>query len=94
LVIQKLKIQTDGRGREITAVKMATLSCLAYSHFHLFLPLKKHLAGQKFHEDEEVKNEVTTWLHALELVFCDIRMQKLIPTLNKCLSKGGDCVEK
>jgi hypothetical protein len=47
-VIQKLKIQMGGRGREITAVKMATLSCLAYSHFHLFLPLKKHLAAQKF----------------------------------------------
>jgi len=28
-VIQKLKIQTGGRGREITAVKVATLPCLA-----------------------------------------------------------------
>jgi hypothetical protein len=31
-VIQKLKIQTGGRGREITAVKMTTLSCQAYCH--------------------------------------------------------------
>jgi len=30
--------------------------------FHLLLHLKKHLADQKFHEDEDVKNEVTTWL--------------------------------
>jgi len=64
-VIQKLKIQTGGRERDTTALKVATLLCLAYSHFHLLLPLKKHLAGQKFHKDEEVKNEVATWLHAL-----------------------------
>jgi len=93
-VIQKLMIQMGGRGRDITAVKVATLSCLAYSHFHLFLPLKKHLAAQKFQEDKEVRNKVTTWLHALTLVFYDIRIQKLIPTLNMCLNKGGDCVEK
>ena len=29
---------------------------LASSDFHLFLHLEKHLAGQKFHEDEEVVN--------------------------------------
>jgi len=46
-VIQKLKIQMGGREREITALKVATLSCLAYSHFHLFLPLKKRLAFMK-----------------------------------------------
>jgi hypothetical protein len=31
--------------------------------YHLFLHLKKYLAGQKLHEDEEVQNKVTTWLH-------------------------------
>ena len=28
------------------------------SNLHLFLHLKKHVADQKFREDEEVKNEV------------------------------------
>jgi hypothetical protein len=34
----------------------------------LFWHLKNHVAGQKFHEVEEVKNEVTAWLrgHAAE----------------------------
>ena len=50
-------------GREITAVKVAILLCLVYSHFHLFLHLKKHLDSQKFHDDEDLINEVTTWLH-------------------------------
>jgi len=35
---------------------------LAHSDLHLFFHLNKHLASQKFHEDEEVKNKVITWL--------------------------------
>jgi len=31
---------------------------IASSNLHLFVHLKKHVAGQKFHEDKEVKNEV------------------------------------
>ena len=89
------RYKTDRRGRKITAVKVATLQCLVFSHFHFFfLHLKKHVAGQKFHEDEEVKNEVSTWLRELEAEFCDIGIQKLVPRLNKCLDKGGDYVEK
>jgi hypothetical protein len=60
----------------------------------LFLHLKKHLTGQKFHEDEEVKNKVTMWLRAQAEEFSDIGTQKLVPMLNKCLDKGGDYVEK
>jgi len=56
----------------------------------LFLHLKKHLASQKFHEDEEVKNKVTTWLRAKEEEFCGIRIQKIVSRPNKCLDKGGD----
>jgi hypothetical protein len=52
------------------------------------------MAGQKFHEDEEVKNEVTVWLRAQAAEFYDIGIQKLVPRLNKCLDKGGDYVEK
>jgi hypothetical protein len=31
---------------------------IASSDLHLFLHLKKHVASQKFHENEEVKNKV------------------------------------
>jgi hypothetical protein len=30
----------------------------------MFLHLKKHLAGQEFHEDGEMKNEITACLRA------------------------------
>jgi hypothetical protein len=60
----------------------------------LFLHLKKHLAGQKFDEDEEAKNEVTMWLRAQAAEFCYIGIQKLVPRPNKCLDKGSDYVKK
>jgi hypothetical protein len=52
------------------------------------------MADQKFHEDEEVKNEVTTWLCAQAAEFYDIGIQNLVPRLNKCLDKSVDYVEK
>jgi hypothetical protein len=48
----------------------------------------------KFHEDREVKNEVTAWFHVKAVEFYDIRIQILIPRLNKCLDKAGDDIEK
>jgi len=50
----------------------------------------KHLAGQKFHKDKEMKNEVTTWLCAPVAEFYNIRIPRLIPRLNKCLEKDDD----
>ena len=52
------------------------------------------MASRKSHEDEEVKNKVTTWLHAQVAVFYGIIIQKLVPQLNKCHDKIGDNVEK
>ena len=78
---------------EITAVKGAKLSCLAYSTFPFAFTFK-HPASQKFHEDKEVINEVTTWLHAHVAVFYDLRTQKLVSRLNKHHATSGDYVEK
>ena len=75
-------------------MQVAALSCLTYSYFQLFLHLKKHVTGQKFHEDEDVKNEVTTRLSAQAAEFFDIETQKLLAGLNRCLDRGGDYVEK
>jgi hypothetical protein len=52
------------------------------------------VAGQKFHVDEEMKNELNTRLRALEAEFCDIGIHKFVPRLNKCLDKSGDYVER
>jgi hypothetical protein len=59
----------------------------------LFLHLKKHLAGKKFDDDDEVQ-EVMTWFKGQAVDFYDSRIQKLVPRLNKCLDIAGDYVEK
>jgi hypothetical protein len=69
-------------------------SDLAPSNFHLLSHLKKHLAGQRFQQDEEVKNEVVMWLCTPAAQFYDIGIQKLVPRLNICLDNSGDYVEK
>ena len=58
------------------------------------LNLKKHLAGKKFDDDDEVQEEVMTWFKGLAADFYDSGIQKLVPRLNKCLDNAGDYVEK
>jgi len=60
----------------------------------LFLHLKKHLAGKKFDDDDEVQEEVMTRFKGLAADFYDSGIQKLVPKLNKCLENAGDYVEK
>jgi hypothetical protein len=67
---------------------------LASSDFHMFLRLKKHLAGEKFDDDDEVQEEVMTWFKGQAADFYDSGIQKLVPRLNKCMDNAGDCVEK
>ena len=67
---------------------------LAPSDFHLFLHLKKHLAGKKFDDDDKVQEEVMMCFKRLAADFCDSGIQKLVPRLNNCLDNAGDYVEK
>jgi hypothetical protein len=67
---------------------------LAPSDFHLFLQLKKHLAGKTFDDGDEVQAEVMTWFKGQAADFYDSGTEKLVPGLNKCLGNAGDHVEK
>ena len=65
------------------------------SDFHSFLHLKKHLAGKKFDDDDEVQEEeVMTWFEGLAADFYDSGIQKMVSRLNKYLDNVGDYVEK
>ena len=66
----------------------------APSDFHLFLHLKKHLAGKKVGDDGEVQEEVMTWFKGLAADFYDSGIYKLVPRLNKCVDNACDYVEK
>ena len=67
---------------------------LAPGDFHLFLQLKKHLAGKRFDNEDEVQEEVMTWFKEQAAHFYVLGTQTLVPRLNKCLDNAGDCVEK
>ena len=67
---------------------------LAPSDFQFFLHLHIHPAGKKFEDDGEVQDEVMARFKGQAAHFYDSEMQKLVPTLNKCLDSAGDCVEK
>jgi histone-lysine N-methyltransferase SETMAR len=67
---------------------------LAPSDFHLFLQSKSFLAGRRFHDDNEVKEAVTTCFASQAASFYHARIQKLVQRYDKCLSNGGNYVER
>jgi len=88
-VNQKLKIQNgwEGKGNhQCEGGNTVTSSILPFPFVFAF----KETSGWP----EEVKNEVTTCLHAQVAEFFDIGIQKRVPRLHKYLDKGGDYVEK
>ena len=54
-------------------------------NFHLFLHLKKHLAGKKFDDDDEMKVEAMTWFKEQAADFYGSGIQRLVPRLNEYL---------
>jgi len=61
---------------------------------HLFGPMKEHLWGQKFADDNEVMEVVQSWLKATPRSFFLEGIHKLVDRWTKCVAKQGDCVEK
>ena len=66
---------------------------LAPSDFHLFGPMKEHLRGQKF-ADDEVMEAVQSWLKATPKSFFLEGIRKLVDRWIKCVAKQGDYVKK
>jgi len=67
---------------------------IAPSDFHLFLHLKKYIAGKKFDDDDEVQEEVMTRFNGQAADFYDSGTQNLFPRFNKCLDNAVDYFEK
>jgi hypothetical protein len=67
---------------------------LATSDFHLFRPLKYHLGGKRFADDEEVEMEVRKWLRQQSKDFYTAGFDALVKRWEKCINVGGGYVEK
>ena len=60
---------------------------MAPSDFHLFGPMKEHLRGQKFADDDEVIEAVQSWLKATPKSFFLEGIHKLVDRCTKCVAK-------
>ena len=67
---------------------------MAPSDFHLFGPMKEHLRGQKFADDDEVMETVQSWLKTTPKSFFLEGICKLVDRWTKCVAKQGDYVKK
>jgi hypothetical protein len=67
---------------------------LAPSSYHPFTYLKNWLGSQGFYNNEELMEDVKTWLSSQVADFFDTGIQKLIPQYDKCLNASGDYIEK
>jgi hypothetical protein len=60
----------------------------------LFGPIKYHLRGHKFADDNEVLDAVQSWLKAMPKSFFLEGIHKLVDRWAKCVAKQGDYVKK
>jgi len=67
---------------------------LAPSDYHIFGPLKEHLDGKSFRNNEEVIQDVKEWLHWQPKDFVLSGIRKLPDRWRKCIANQGDYVEK
>jgi len=56
--------------------------------------LKKFLGGKHFDEEDNLKEEIQTWLSSQAASFYDDGIQKLMLHYDKCLDNGGNYMEK
>ena len=67
---------------------------LAPSDYHLFGPLKEHLGGKGFRNNDEVVQDVQEWLRWQPKDFFLSGIRKLPDRWSKCIANQGDYVEK
>ncbi|GBN95783.1 hypothetical protein AVEN_12239-1 [Araneus ventricosus] len=60
------------------------------SDFNLFGPLKQHLGGKPFADDDDVQHEVLLWMRQQPKEFYEAGIGALIKRWDKCINTGGD----
>jgi hypothetical protein len=67
---------------------------LTPSDYHMFTQLKNWLRQQRFDKNEDLMEDVKTWLSSPAAHFFDTGIQKLIPQYDKSFNSASDFVEK
>ena len=56
--------------------------------------MKRHLAGRRFTNEDDLVEAVKEWLKSLDVDFFREGVFSLIQRWTKCIQRGGDYVEK
>ncbi|GBL90061.1 hypothetical protein AVEN_135431-1 [Araneus ventricosus] len=67
---------------------------LGPSDFYLFGPLKQHLGGKHFADDDDVQHDVLLWMGQQPKEFYAAGIGALLKRWDKCINIGGDYVKK
>jgi len=67
---------------------------IACHDFHLFGPLKHHLLGERFPDDDAVERALRAWFRQQPKEFYAAGFQGLVKRWDKCLNLYGDYAEK
>ncbi|GBM48362.1 hypothetical protein AVEN_37812-1 [Araneus ventricosus] len=59
----------------------------------LFVPLKPHVVGKHFADDDDVQHEVLLWMRQQPKEFYVAGIGEMIKRWDKCINIGGDSVE-
>ncbi|GBN63634.1 hypothetical protein AVEN_108941-1 [Araneus ventricosus] len=72
----------------------ATATRLSPKRFSSVCPLKQHLGGKHFADDEDIQHEVLMWMRQQPKEFYTAGIGALIKRWQKCFNTGRDYVEK
>jgi hypothetical protein len=64
------------------------------SGFHLFGPLKHHLGGSSFADDEDIEKAVWRCLRQQSKYFYAAGINAVVKRLDRCINVGGRYVKK
>lgn len=67
---------------------------LAPSDYHIFGPMKNHLRGIHFREENELKNSATKWIRTQSTEFYNRGIRLLPVRWRKCIDSNGDYIEQ
>ncbi|GBN55262.1 hypothetical protein AVEN_184273-1, partial [Araneus ventricosus] len=86
--------QTDENRLELSLDCKVDAVSMTNQTFHLFCPLKQHLGGKHFADDEDVQHEVLLCLRQQPKESYAAGIGALTKRWDKCVNIGGDYVEK
>ncbi|GBN72838.1 hypothetical protein AVEN_136705-1, partial [Araneus ventricosus] len=86
--------QTDENRLGLSLVCKVDAVALTNKTFHLFGPLKQHLGGKHFADDDDVQHEVLQWMRQQAKEFHAAGIGALMKRWDKYINIGRDYAEK